>query len=132
MLQVQPDLRPDCNELIKSSLFQVYSDKLNSLDSVDVTFQKTLKSSSIDKMEIKTITNSLLAQLHLPTADISQLSDMLPHRNYETAHGVHNKGNPLLKTAPMDIDEKVSTTSRKLSRINNNHAAQFIERSRKK
>ena len=44
MLQVEPEKRPDCETLIKSKMFKIYSDKLNSLDSVDVTFMRTLRS----------------------------------------------------------------------------------------
>ena len=43
MIKVDPDSRPDCNQLIKSKLFQIYTDKLTSLDSVDETFTFTLE-----------------------------------------------------------------------------------------
>ena len=43
MIRVDPNLRPDTNELIRSKLFQVYSEKLTSLDSVDKTFTDTLE-----------------------------------------------------------------------------------------
>ena len=49
MLQVDPNKRPDCMQLIQSKMFQIYSEKLNSLDSVDKTFQQTLKSTSPDR-----------------------------------------------------------------------------------
>lgn len=38
MLRVDPDKRPDCNQLIQSRMFSIYTEKLNSLDSVDLTF----------------------------------------------------------------------------------------------
>ena len=39
MLRVDPTKRPDCNQLISSNLFRVYTEKLNSLESVDLTFK---------------------------------------------------------------------------------------------
>ena len=101
MLQVHPEKRPDCSMLIQSKMFQIYSEKLNSLDSVDRTFQNTLKSSSPDRAELKIITNSLLTQLHLPMNDITQLSGMLPRRNYESAQAVQQKGASLLKSTSL-------------------------------
>ena len=38
MLRVDPAKRPDCDQLIQSRMFQIYTEKLNSLDSVDFTF----------------------------------------------------------------------------------------------
>lgn len=85
MLRIDPDKRPDCNQLIQSKMFQIYTEKLTSLESVDNTFKQTLKSASPDRMQISKITNSLLTQLHLPAHDINGLGKMLPQRNYESA-----------------------------------------------
>ena len=60
MLRVEPEKRPDTNQLINSKMFQIYSEKLKSLESVDETFQKTLKSVSPDRARLSQITNSLL------------------------------------------------------------------------
>ena len=65
-------------------MFKIYTEKLNSLDSVDNTFQSTLKSSSPDRALASNITNSLLTQLHLPqSGDMGRLATMLPRRNYD-------------------------------------------------
>jgi len=49
MLSVDVNKRPSCDELIKSKLFQTYTEKLDNLDSTDNVFQKTLKISSPDR-----------------------------------------------------------------------------------
>lgn len=65
-------------------MFKIYTDKLNSLESVDFTFQNTLKSASPDRARATNITNSLLTQLHLPQNDLGRLASMLPMRNYNS------------------------------------------------
>lgn len=117
MLRVDPEKRPDCATLINSKLFKVYSEKLNSLDSVDVTFRETLKKSSPDREEITQITNSLLTQIRLPHNDISGLSTILPRRNYESelfASSIKKK----MKTSSAGMEDTAgSHTSRKLQQI---------------
>ena len=100
MLSVDVKKRPTCDELIKGRLFQVYTEKINSLDSIDLTFQKTLKNSSPDRAQIRTITNSLLTQLHLPTnGGINGLTNLLPRRNYESAQSNFNNNRSSIKKA---------------------------------
>jgi len=100
MLRVEPEKRPDTNQLINSKMFQIYSEKLKSLESVDETFQKTLKSVSPDRARLSQITNSLLTQLQLPPNDISSLTSILPKRNYEssTTTNIGKHVGSLLKT----------------------------------
>lgn len=42
MLNTDPELRPSCDDLIKSPLFNFYAEKLNRLSNIDDTFQATL------------------------------------------------------------------------------------------
>ena len=99
MLRVEPEKRPDTSQLINSKMFQIYTEKLKSLESVDETFQKTLKSVSPDRARLSQITSSLLTQLQLPPNDISSLTSILPRRNYESSTTTHGKQvNSLMKT----------------------------------
>ena len=107
MLCVDVKKRPSCDELIQCRLFQMYTEKLNGLDSIDLTFQKTLKSSSPDRAQIRTITNSLLTQLHLPANDISGLTNLLPRRNYESAQShFQQKGSSISKARSLKLVEE--------------------------
>ena len=91
-------------------MFQIYTEKLNNLDSVDLTFQKTLKSASPDRIQITTITNSLLTQLRLPEKDITSLTSILPNRNYDSIPRGNGKSSTLSKYSIEDVQ----ASSRKL------------------
>ena len=81
MLKTNPEKRPSCIQLIQSKLFQVYSDKLASLDSVDPTFMQTIDTFSPDRGELTKITNQLLKTIYVPSS-LEKLSKVLPRRNY--------------------------------------------------
>lgn len=85
MLRVDPDKRPNCDQLINSKLFTIYSDKLSSLDSVDPSFNKTIETTSPSRQELNQITNTLLKTILVPN-NLEALSTYLPKRNYETAN----------------------------------------------
>ena len=116
MLRVDSSKRPDTNQLIQSKMFQIYTEKLNSLESVDMSFKKTLNSPSPDRTQISTITNNLLTQLRLPENDITSLTAMMPKTNYDS---VGNSGKSVSLTKV--VVEDVQGSSRKLQHLRQKH-----------